>query len=507
MGCFPRLAPARLATAAAVLWLLAGCGESARKAPPPSADPLPGLGHLRLITEPHTDDFDGMAQRRTIRALVVRSKTFYFFDGAAKRGLSYERLKAFEAYVNERRETGSLGINVIFLPVTRDQLIPALLAGYGDLAVANLTITPERQAQVDFSIPVQREVREILVTGPASEPVAAIEDLSGQTLHTRRSSSYHESLMALNERFAASGLPPVDIVPVAEHLEDEELLEMVNASLIPRIVIDSHKAAFWMRIFDSIEVRPDIVLRDQADIAWAFRPASPQLKAMVDGFLMNVREGSLTGNVLLQRYLKETRYVENALNSAAMRKFDETAHLFQEYGDRYDFDWLMVLSQAYQESRLDQSARSHAGAIGVMQVLPSTAADKNVNVGDITELDNNIHAGNKYLRFLRDRYFDSEPMDELNKTLFAFASYNAGPARISRLRSEAEQQGLDPNLWFDNVEAVAAQRIGRETVDYVSNIYKYWIAYRLNRDQLTQRAGSQPPAARFPERTDRALRR
>ena len=478
----------RLTIAAAVLWLLFGCGETPTPEPTAAAPGAANISHLALVSEPHTDDFGGIVERRTIRALVVRSKTFYFFDGAVPRGLSYDRLKAFEAYVNDRLDTGLLRINMVFLPVTRDQLIPALLAGYGDLAASNLTITPERQAEVDFSIPVQRDVKEILVSGPASEPITAIEGLSGKTLHTRRSSSYHESLEALNERFAATGLPPVDIVTVDEHLEDEELLEMVNAGLIPRIVIDSHKAEFWAQIFDSIEVHSDIVLRDQADIAWAFRPESPELKAMVDGFLKNVREGSLTGNVLLQRYLQETRYVENALNSSEMRKFDETAHLFQEYGDRYDFDWLMVLSQAYQESRLDQSARSHDGAIGVMQLLPSTAADKNVNVGDITELENNIHAGNKYLRFIRDRYFESEPMDDLNKTLFAFASYNAGPARVSQLRAEAEQQGLDPNVWFDNVEAVAAQRIGRETVDYVSNIYKYWIAYRLSRDQLAQAA-------------------
>ena len=491
MGRHLLIAAALLATAAAALAFLGGREPPVKEEAAALPAPI-DLGHLALVTEPRTGDFDGMAERRTIRALVVRSKTFYFFDGAVQRGLSYDRLKAFEAYVNERRDTGALKINMMFLPVTRDQLIPALLAGYGDLAAANLTITPERQAQVDFSIPVQRDVREILVTGPASEPVASIEDLSGKTLHTRRSSSYHESLAALNERFAASGLPPVDIVPVDEHLEDEELLEMVNASLIPHIVIDSHKAGFWAQIFDSIEVRPDIVLRDQADIAWAFRPGSPQLKAMVNGFLMNVREGSLTGNLLLQRYLKETRYVENALDSSELRKFDETAHLFQEYGNRYDFDWLMVMSQAYQESRLDQSVRSQAGAIGVMQLLPSTAADKNVNVGDIRELENNIHAGNKYLRFIRDHYFESEPMDDLNKTLFAFASYNAGPARVSQLRAEAERQGLEPNVWFDNVEAVAAQRLGRETVDYVSNIYKYWIAYRLSRDQLAQAAAAAP---------------
>ena len=490
----PLVAQARLA-ATTVLLLVIGCGEPVQEEPPapsPSPNDQPGISHLALVTEPHADDLDGMAERRTIRALVVRSKTFYFFDGAVQRGLSYDRLKAFEAYVNDRREAGFLKINMVFLPVTRDQLIPALLAGYGDLAAANLTITPERQALVDFSIPVQRDVREILVTGPASEPIVSLQELSGKTLHTRRSSSYHESLMALNERFEADGVPPVDITAVDEHIEDEELLEMVNASLIPRIVIDSHKAEFWAQIFDSIEVHANIVLRDHADIAWAFRPGSPLLKAMVDDFLKGNREGSLTGNLLLQRYLKETRHVENALHSSELRKFNETAHLFQEYGNRYAFDWLMVMSQAYQESRLDQSLRSHAGAIGVMQLLPSTAADKNVNVGDITELESNIHAGNKYLRFIRDRYFESEPMDDLNKTLFAFASYNAGPARVSRLRAEAEQQGLDPNVWFDNVEAVAAQRIGRETVDYVSNIYKYWIAYRLSREQLDQAAAAAP---------------
>ena len=468
--------------------LAASCGDAPQETAPPLPDPVPSpsLGHLALITEPHTDDFDGMKERRTVRALVVRSKTFYFLDGAVQRGLSYDRLKAFEAYLNERLDTGTLKINFVFLPVTRDQLIPALLEGYGDLAAANLTITPERLAEVDFSTPVQREVREILVTGPTSEPIGAVEDLSGKSVHARRSSSYRESLAALNERLNGAGLAPVEIIFVDEHIEDEELLEMVNASLIPRIVIDSHKANFWAQIFDSIQVRSDLVLRDNADIAWAFRPNSPELKALVDDFLKVNREGSLAGNLLLQRYLKETRYVENALHSSELRKFNETAHLFQDYGDRYDFDWLMVMSQAYQESRLDQSVRSQAGAIGVMQLLPSTAADRNVNVGDITELENNIHAGNKYLRFIRDRYFESEPMDSLNKTLFAFASYNAGPARVSRLRTQAERQGLDPNIWFDNVEAVAAQRIGRETVDYVSNIYKYWIAYRLSREQLNQ---------------------
>ncbi len=477
--------------------LIAGCGAEtsgptadrvAAEPGPDAADAAPDLARLKRIAQPYLADFDGMVERRTLRALVVRSKTFFFFDGATQRGLSYDMLKAFERHINDSLGTGTLKVRVVFLPVARDELLPGLLAGYGDLAVANLTITPQRLAQVDFSIPLYRDIREILATGPASPPVSAIEDLSGKTLHTRRSSSYYDSLGALNERLLAEGRAPVNVHTVDEHIEDEELLEMVNAGLIPGIPIDSHKAAFWAKIFDGIDVRDDIVLREQADIAWAFRPNSPKLKAVVDEFLAQNREGSLLGNLLFQRYLKETRYVRNALHSSELRKFRDTAPLFRKYADRYDFDWLQIISQAYQESRLDQSVRSHAGAVGVMQLLPSTAADRNVGIPDIAELENNIHAGNKYLRFIRNNYFEPEAMSDLDKTLFSFAAYNAGPARIAGLRAEAQREGLDPNVWFDSVELVAARRIGRETVDYVSNIYKYWIAYRLSREQLADSA-------------------
>ena len=446
------------------------------------------VSHLSLIAEPRIEDLDGMLERRTIRALVVRSMTFYFLDGAEQRGLSYDMLKAFEKFVNQQREGNALKVNIVFIPVNRDQLIPALRQGYGDIAVANLTITPSRSQFVDFSEPVYQNVREILALGPASPPVESIEDLSGTVIYTRASSSYYDSLLSLNERFESEGKVPLTINSVDEHLEDEELLEMVDAGLMPGIVIDSHKAEFWQQIFHEVQMRFDLVVRDGANIAWAFNHDKPQLKALVNAFLDDHGQGSLVGNILFRRYLERTGHVVNALESRELKKFHDTAHLFQRYADRYDFDWLMVISQAYQESRLDHSLRSQAGAIGIMQILPETAADRNVDVGDIRDIENNIHAGNKYLRFIRDTYFESEPMDQLNKTLFSFAAYNAGPRRVARLRNEAEQMGLDPNVWFDNVEVIAARRIGRETVDYVSNIYKYWIAFTLSRDRLTATA-------------------
>jgi membrane-bound lytic murein transglycosylase MltF len=134
------------------------------------------------------------------------------------------------------------------------------------------------------------------------------------------------------------------------------------------------------------------------------------------------------------------------------------------------------------------------GAIGVMQVMPATGTE--LKVGDIRKLEPNIHAGVKYIRSLVDRYYANEPMDELNKVLFAFAAYNAGPGRVRQLRREAEARGLDRNVWFNNVERIASERIGRETVTYVSNIYKYYVTYLLIQGEYIQRRDLKRKGAR-----------
>jgi len=156
---------------------------------------------------------------------------------------------------------------------------------------------------------------------------------------------------------------------------------------------------------------------------------------------------------------------------------------FKKYAIQYEFDHLMTEALAYQESQLDHNKRSSAGAIGIMQLLPETAADKNVGIPNIENLENNVHAGHKYLRFIQDRYFNESGIDHLNKNLLTFASYNAGPKKILDLRGETKDRGLNPNVWFKNVEVVVAERIGRETVQYVSNIYKYYIAYKLTKEK------------------------
>ena len=189
-----------------------------------------------------------------------------------------------------------------------------------------------------------------------------------------------------------------------------------------------------------------------------------------------------------RRYLKSVKFVKNAAADAERQKLQEIVELFKKYGAQYKLDYLLMAAQGYQESTLDQSVKSPVGAIGVMQVMPATG--KELKVGDITQVEPNIHAGVKYMRFMMDRYFADEPMDELNKGLMTFASYNAGPGRIRQLRREAAKRGLDPNVWFGNVERVASERIGRETVTYVSNIYKYYVTYRLIAEQDERRAAA-----------------
>jgi membrane-bound lytic murein transglycosylase MltF len=431
-----------------------------------------------------TGDFDGMVERHKIRALVPYSKSFYFLDGATQRGIAYEGIQIFKKWLNKELGKGHLKVRVVIVPTPRDKLFSDLVAGRGDIALGNITITPERLKIVDFSDPIAKGIKEIVVAGQGAPILKGLDDLAGKEVFVRTSSSYYENLKRLNAQFKKSRKKPVKILPAEEFLEDEDLMEMANGGLISFIVVDEHKAKAWEPIFENVKIYTDIAIRTGGEIAWAFRKNSPKLKEVINRFFAAHNQGTMLFNVITKRYLQNIKWVENALLETEFQRVKDAVEFFRKYGDKYDFDWLMLAALAYQESRIDQSKQSPAGAIGVMQILPATAKDPNVNIPNIEDMENNIHAGVKYLRFLRDRYFEKEPMDEANKTLFTFASYNAGPARVAKLRSEAENNGLDPNIWFRNVEIMAAKRIGRETVQYVSNIYKYYTAYRLIMEKL-----------------------
>ena len=435
-----------------------------------------------------TGDFDGMQKRRLVRIIVPYSKTTYFMDKGEQLGVAAQLGQELEKSLNKGVKKEVERIRVAFIPTPRDKLLSALNEGRGDIVAANLTITPLRLKDVDFTKAGITGVREVLVTGPSAPDIGRLEDLSGKDLYMRKSSSYREHLDALNAKWRMQGIKPIRLRDADEHLEDEDLMEMVNAGLLPYAIVDDHKAQIWAKVLPSLKVRGELAINEAGEIGWAMRKNSPLLKAKLDDFLEqhSAKADALIAYVI-KRYYSQDKMVRRAYAPDEMKKFEELIGYFKRFGDQYGFNHLMILAQGYQESALNQKLRSKAGAVGIMQLLPSTARIKEVNITGVeSSAERNIEAGNKYLRHLIQVYIDDPAFDAKNQTLFAFAAYNAGPNNLKKFRARAETMGLNPNIWFDNVENAAAAIIGRETVQYVSNIYKYYIAYQMESERRVE---------------------
>lgn len=453
------------------------------------SEPVPDQHRiLERAGQTYTGDLDSIMKRRVIRVLISYSKTNFFFDKGKMRGYEVELLQAYDKFLNRGRKKADKKIRMIFIPMPFSDLLPALVAGKGDIAAAGLTVTRERERVVSFSDPYLPDVNEILVQHASIEGIDTLEDLSGRRLYVLSDSSYVSHLKRLNKTLRSRGLRPVRIVESGTYLETEDILEMVNAGIIDFTVSDDHLASLWSQVLPDITVREDLPIHRGGRIAWAVRKGNPRLRANLNAFVKDIRKGSRLGNILLNRYFAKTNWIDNPNAEAARNKLKELRPLFEKYGNQYDIDWIALAAQAYQESGLNQNKRSPRGAIGIMQLLPSTAAGRNVGIRNIHKTENNIHAGAKYLHFLRERYFSDAEIHPDARLNFAWAAYNAGPRNVQDFRTLAKEHGLDPNQWFHNVEQVAARIIGRETVNYVANINKYYIAYRLYFDSQQERA-------------------
>ncbi len=425
--------------------------------------------------------------RRFIRVLVSYNQTNFFIDRGRPRGLEYELLHRYETYLNRKSKKGSTKIQLIFRVLPFDELLPALVAGRGDIAAAGLTITPGRQQIVAFSRPYISGIDEIVVISPNAKDPVTVRGLSGRRVRVVSGSSYAGHLKELNEMLAREAFAPVKIEPADPYLEAEDILQMVNAGIWHLTVVDDHVADIWSQALTEMIVRKDLVIHRGGSIAWAVRKENPKLLASLNQFLRSHRQGTLVGNILLERYFTQTRWIGNPLSESDAKNLQALRVLFQKYAGMYGFDWLKIAALAYQESRLDQGAKSTRGAVGIMQILPSTAAGTAVNIPDVSTVENNIHAGTKYLAHLRDTYFSDPAIAPEDRLDFTFAAYNAGPARINSLRRRAAKEGFDPNRWNQNVEYVARKTIGRETDHYVANIHMYTVAYQTSLKMIRER--------------------
>jgi membrane-bound lytic murein transglycosylase MltF len=463
---------------------------AASAAPVVSPDEIPApSGEITLPTAfgRRTGDLDEMVKGRNIRALVLINPISFFYDKGHPKGITYEGLEEFQKFVNQKLKTGTLDVKVTFIPLRPDQVEAALNEGVGDLIAYGLVVTPEREKRVVFSTPLQTNISQIVVTGPDFGPVSTLADLGGKEVYANPLTTYYTNLQKVNETLQKEGKAPIIIKKADEYLLDDDLVQMVNAGLIPATVTTNQRAALWSKVLDKIQPHPDLVVASGTQLAWAMRKGNPQLKQLVDEFVASHAVGTSFGNTLLRRYLQNTKWVKNSTSGEEMKKFQANLAFIQKYAGEYNFDYLMIAAQGYQESLLDQSRRNPSGAVGIMQVIPKYAAAPPINIPNVGTAETNIHAGVKMLRDIDDRYFNDPGITPFNQTLFVFASYNAGPNRIARLRKQAATLGLDPNVWFGNVELVAAKDIGQETVTYVANIYKYYIAYKLAVEQRQPR--------------------
>ena len=419
-----------------------------------------------------------MVKRGSIRALVLYSRSGFFYVNGQPEGIYYEALQYFERFLNEKLHTRQ-HVQVTFIPIRPDQLESALNEGVGDLIAYGLVVTPDREQRVAFSTPIQTDVKQIVVTRKGFGPLSSFEKLSGKKVFVNPLTTYYDNLQKVNESLQKQGKPPMLVEKADKSLIDEDLLEMVNAGILPATVTLNERADLWASVFPGIIPQPKLVVGTEGDLAFAMRKNNPQLKQLVDAFIKTHAMGTSFGNTLWRRYLQSDQWVKNPTSAAELKKFEETVEFFKKYAGQYHFDYLMIVAQGYQESMLNQAARSPGGAVGIMQVKPSTAAAAPISIHDVYTAENNIHAGVKLLNSIATDYFSDPKIDPTNRLLLTFAAYNCGPNRIAELRKEAPSRGLDPNKWFGNVELLVSKNVGPVTVQYVSNIYKYYVAYKL----------------------------
>ena len=437
-----------------------------------------------------TGDLDQMLKARNIRALVTINPISFFYSHGRPNGKLYEELEQLQRVVNKRFKTGKLKVRISYIPMRPDELGPALSQGVGDFVAADIVITPGRQKLYAFTAPIMRNVKQIVVTGAELAKAKSLDDLAGSDIYVSPLTSFYENLKRVNEERAVAGKAPLSVKLADPNLQEDDLVEMVNAGLIPATVAMQHRAELWGQILPNIQVHPEMMIANEGELGWVMRKDNPQLKKLLDQFTATHGQGTVFGNTLLRRYLKNTKWVSDSTSAAEMKRFATYVEYFKKYAAEYNFDYLMIVAQGYQESGLDQSKKSRGGAVGIMQVIPKYAAAAPINVLDVRRADKNILAGVRMLNNIVTTYFNDPAIDDVNKTLFTFAGYNAGPARIARLRRKAKEHGLNPNKWFGNVELEVAEEVGEEPVLYVENIYKYYVAYKLatERKQELQKA-------------------
>ena len=454
-------------------------------------------------------DLSLMMEQKSLRVIVAYDQVGFFINKGNPDGLYVALFQKFKKFLSEKYPEAK-HLKFYFVPVRQDEVVKYISEGYGDIAVG-LQATNNLKRYVDFTIPEKLWVEEIAVVAKNQPPIKELKDFSNRYFMVRKSSSYAESLKNVNVYLKALDLPPAKIVYADEYLTDADLVDMVDKGEIKSTVINNSKLVVWRRLFKNVTFATDIPIKVNSTLVWAIRHDSPELYKAINLFLRENRDGTKDGTPIYDRYMRtspvyESHYAKRrdwlGITPKDLEKF---ITIFKKYGEKYNLDWKLLMAQAYQESTLNQAVVSSRGAVGIMQVLPSTASEWYINLSSVTDLDNNVHAGTKYMRYMIDNFFSDEDISNSDRLLFALASYNSGPSRITRYRKEAQDAGLKGNVWFNNVEKIAVKHNAIETVKYVKNISQFYIsytkAYELLKNKSDKRRGG---SVKTPEKQQKA---
>jgi ABC-type amino acid transport substrate-binding protein len=196
--------------------------------------------------------------------------------------------------------------------MSREQLYPALSSGKVDMVAAMVTVTPEREKLVAFSVPTRTGVNEVVVTGPGAPPINTVDDLAGQEVFVRKGSIYDESLTAVNGQLKSRGKAPAVLKEAPQVLEDDDILEMVNAGLVKITIVDDYLADFWKQVFTDMMVHDTLPLRTGGSLAVAIRKDSPRLGQAINEFISKNSLDSTIGRTDAGELLRALSDASNA---------------------------------------------------------------------------------------------------------------------------------------------------------------------------------------------------
>lgn len=403
----------------------------------------------------------------------------YYRDRGQSYGIATELVRGLESYLQKRLPAAGragISVTVITIPSTREQIPTQLVSGQADLAIGDFAKSSPMRSFLAFSLPIVVDNPAIVVTRPGLREPDTLGDLSGLRIKVTEDSRAWRALQQVNRELLSRNQLPVDLRVMDPVLSDEDLLDMTRASLIDHTIVDRDVARFWKAVLPGLRVDDALEIAPPTDEAWLVRPDAPRLLAEVNAFLTTVRGTPQQGYAPLKRRLADLGWARPALQPPYRQRLSPLLPLFERHAGRYDLDPWLLAAIAFQESGLDHQVRSPYGTVGLMQILPSTG--RTLKVGDIRQLEPNVHAAAKYLRQLMDDLGPIEGARDVDRVQLALASYNAGPNRLRRVRDQAEREGLDPNRWKGQVELVMGARHGQHTVGYVNNVTKVWLAYR-----------------------------